>query len=187
MVDEHRDRHGAHARKIQRDLVQVFDQNVVAAGAQPSPHRAPGEQGEAVAAGDAVRLNPVQVRARRRAPPAARDEVNFVSRPHQPPEDLMQVNLRAPGMRILGVVPVDEQDPHSAPDSRATASSTPFTKAGALAPANQWASFTASSITTRGGVSPSASSASASRSEEHTSELQSRLHLVCRLLLEKKK
>src|SRR2546422_3283478 len=29
--------------------------------------------------------------------------------------------------------------------------------------------------------------ADASRSEEHTSELQSRLHLVCRLLLEKKK
>src|SRR2546429_7092914 len=29
--------------------------------------------------------------------------------------------------------------------------------------------------------------ASAKRSEEHTSELQSRLHLVCRLLLEKKK
>src|SRR2546422_7954286 len=32
-----------------------------------------------------------------------------------------------------------------------------------------------------------ADSASACRSEEHTSELQSRLHLVCRLLLEKKK
>src|SRR5687768_17836166 len=29
--------------------------------------------------------------------------------------------------------------------------------------------------------------ATARRSEEHTSELQSRLHLVCRLLLEKKK
>src|SRR5687768_18245248 len=29
--------------------------------------------------------------------------------------------------------------------------------------------------------------AQAARSEEHTSELQSRLHLVCRLLLEKKK
>src|SRR5687768_17944186 len=29
--------------------------------------------------------------------------------------------------------------------------------------------------------------AKGSRSEEHTSELQSRLHLVCRLLLEKKK
>src|SRR2546429_3628653 len=31
-----------------------------------------------------------------------------------------------------------------------------------------------------------ASSPCAARSEEHTSELQSRLHLVCRLLLEKK-
>src|SRR2546422_5764645 len=31
------------------------------------------------------------------------------------------------------------------------------------------------------------SRSSSTRSEEHTSELQSRLHLVCRLLLEKKK
>src|SRR5437763_1590034 len=67
------------------------------------------------------------------------------------------------GVWILAVVPVDQQDPHSAPNSRATASSTPFTNAGALAPANQWASFTASSMTTRGGVAPSASSASARR------------------------
>src|SRR2546429_7217037 len=36
------------------------------------------------------------------------------------------------------------------------------------------------------GLSRSGSAARA-RSEEHTSELQSRLHLVCRLLLEKKK
>src|SRR5687768_17629916 len=34
---------------------------------------------------------------------------------------------------------------------------------------------------------PSAHPRAARRSEEHTSELQSRLHLVCRLLLEKKK
>src|SRR2546422_5657431 len=34
---------------------------------------------------------------------------------------------------------------------------------------------------------PRARVLSAGRSEEHTSELQSRLHLVCRLLLEKKK
>src|SRR2546422_3644011 len=33
----------------------------------------------------------------------------------------------------------------------------------------------------------SSGGASSPRSEEHTSELQSRLHLVCRLLLEKKK
>src|SRR3712207_7725421 len=39
----------------------------------------------------------------------------------------------------------------------------------------------------RSSMSSLASSTIASRSEEHTSELQSRQYLVCRLLLEKKK
>src|SRR2546422_8382947 len=42
-------------------------------------------------------------------------------------------------------------------------------------------------ITTVPSGDESAAASSAERSEEHTSELQSRLHLVCRLLLEKKK
>src|SRR2546422_5225669 len=37
------------------------------------------------------------------------------------------------------------------------------------------------------GPTIAAANCNSSRSEEHTSELQSRLHLVCRLLLEKKK
>src|SRR3712207_6955849 len=37
------------------------------------------------------------------------------------------------------------------------------------------------------GTGPSSLSSVAARSEEHTSELQSRQYLVCRLLLEKKK
>src|SRR2546422_7804238 len=37
------------------------------------------------------------------------------------------------------------------------------------------------------GVAPPGDAHAVMRSEEHTSELQSRLHLVCRLLLEKKK
>src|SRR3989449_7327669 len=39
----------------------------------------------------------------------------------------------------------------------------------------------------RGAYSLAIRATEAYRSEEHTSELQSRLHLVCRLLLEKKK
>src|SRR2546422_2223449 len=39
----------------------------------------------------------------------------------------------------------------------------------------------------RGGAAPALDALPHLRSEEHTSELQSRLHLVCRLLLEKKK
>src|SRR2546422_8583048 len=43
------------------------------------------------------------------------------------------------------------------------------------------------SLMTRGSMARAESMVSFARSEEHTSELQSRLHLVCRLLLEKKK
>src|SRR2546429_6743616 len=42
-------------------------------------------------------------------------------------------------------------------------------------------------VTTPRTVSCGLSRSAVVRSEEHTSELQSRLHLVCRLLLEKKK
>src|SRR2546429_6526478 len=41
--------------------------------------------------------------------------------------------------------------------------------------------------TTQATLVLAAPSGAVARSEEHTSELQSRLHLVCRLLLEKKK
>src|SRR5438309_7217705 len=54
-------------------------------------------------------------------------------------------------------------------------------------------SYDESKISARGGASGSPaggrmrSTIASSRSEEHTSELQSQFHLVCRLLLEKKK
>src|SRR2546422_1223654 len=62
-----------------------------------------------------------------------------------------------------------------------------------LAPTTQFwdsseymAAATRSGSLIRRGTPCSSSSATRGRSEEHTSELQSRLHLVCRLLLEKK-
>src|SRR5260370_15945243 len=47
--------------------------------------------------------------------------------------------------------------------------------------------YSPSTSSARCPASPPTRSKSASRSEEHTSELQSHLNLVCRLLLEKKK
>src|SRR5687768_17947118 len=51
--------------------------------------------------------------------------------------------------------------------------------------------YSCTSTPTLGSISAAAARrkaiGSTTRSEEHTSELQSRLHLVCRLLLEKKK
>src|SRR3712207_8606391 len=48
-------------------------------------------------------------------------------------------------------------------------------------------SATASAFLARWSISRSSSLCRSARSEEHTSELQSRQYLVCRLLLEKKK
>src|SRR2546429_2772485 len=56
-----------------------------------------------------------------------------------------------------------------------------------LIPCARSASLRYQQYSSTASVGVSARPRSAMRSEEHTSELQSRLHLVCRLLLEKKK
>src|SRR5438874_7460328 len=55
-----------------------------------------------------------------------------------------------------------------------------------LSAAAPWVALTSTSVAARSAGTSGRGSAS-SRSEEHTSELQSRRDLVCRLLLEKKK
>src|SRR2546422_7850236 len=56
---------------------------------------------------------------------------------------------------------------------------------GLFAPRPSWSASDGN--TTSGSLSAAPAAPATPRSEEHTSELQSRLHLVCRLLLEKKK
>src|SRR5439155_17562275 len=69
----------------------------------------------------------------------------------------------------------------------------PFELAWSPSPANITPAFTSSSLNfpisariSLLGKTPASDSLQRDRSEEHTSELQSRGHLVCRLLLEKK-
>src|SRR3712207_8698562 len=67
------------------------------------------------------------------------------------------------------------------------ATSTPGYSAVIAAPAACSTDGSTSQGTNRRSVPASRSASSSRRSEEHTSELQSRQYLVCRLLLEKKK
>src|SRR3989449_8202905 len=78
----------------------------------------------------------------------------------------------------------------------AAAQRTPCLRAATAAPVSTSAAYApavaASSTRAAGAQMPSTPvttrlNTNRGRSEEHTSELQSRLHLVCRLLLEKKK
>src|SRR5690554_7381811 len=59
----------------------------------------------------------------------------------------------------------------------------PWPVAAAMVPATQRLKFL---VAVRPGITSPTAAARQARSEEHTSELQSRPHLVCRLLLEKK-
>src|SRR5258708_14203335 len=65
------------------------------------------------------------------------------------------------------------------------------TQCGQIVRTRRWAMNARTTLATRNGSTPMSSNRvmapTASRSEEHTSELQSPDHLVCRLLLEKKK
>src|SRR2546429_7136677 len=70
----------------------------------------------------------------------------------------------------------------SSTSRRRSPASRPWMVATSTQPKTKWSAF--QSEDDQGG--PHASRWT-ERSEEHTSELQSRLHLVCRLLLEKKK
>ena len=62
------------------------------------------------------------------AGPAAAEQRDLVPARREPAEDLVQVDLGAAGLRIVAVLPVDEEQPHyMRPMRRARASSTPFT------------------------------------------------------------
>src|SRR3712207_7066181 len=68
--------------------------------------------------------------------------------------------------------------------SRQPSSASPSLRIDAVAPNPVFHSLVTSYVTVQ---ATAAGAATAGRSEEHTSELQSRQYLVCRLLLEKKK
>lgn len=64
----------------------------------------------------------------RAAGPAAAEQRDFVTERRQTAEDFVQMDLGAAGLRVVAILPIDEQDAHYIrPIRRAKASSTPFT------------------------------------------------------------
>src|SRR3712207_7041489 len=73
---------------------------------------------------------------------------------------------------------------HDALPISSTRSTSPSNPTSTLARSATWPRWSSSAATA---TSPCSAHPASARSEEHTSELQSRQYLVCRLLLEKKK
>ena len=81
-----------------------------------------------MARADAIDLDPVERGARRTVRPAAAQQRDLVPLRGEPPEDLVQMDLGAARLRILAVLPVDDENSHYIrPMRRASASSTPLT------------------------------------------------------------
>ena len=117
----------APPRRVERNLVDVLDENVGPA-VQVLPVVAVREERKGVSRADAEHLDPIDPRARRTARPPAAEQPYLVPLRGEPAEDLVEMNLRAAGLRILEILPVHEQDAHYIrPMRRASASSTPFT------------------------------------------------------------
>src|SRR2546423_1693777 len=112
------------------------------------------EKRERMPRAHAKHVDTVQPRARRRAGPSAAQQAHLVSLRRQPAEDLVQMNLRASGQRMVAFLQIHEQNPHYIrPMRRASASSTPFTNFALFTVPYRSARRTDSWITTRGGVS----------------------------------
>src|SRR5438105_2938065 len=116
---------------------------------------------------DAMHVDAVEDNPLRRAAPSAAKQVYSVARLNDSAENLAKMNLGAAGLRIFVILPVEDQDLHQIiPERRAYASRTPLTKRALSSLPNRSASFTASLITTRGGVSRANSSAAPRRSTD---------------------
>src|ERR1043166_8789330 len=120
-------------------------------GQRPAARAAPPER-EAVPPAVALDRDPLQLRPWLRPGPAGGHQVNPVAAGREPAEDLEEMQLGSPGARVLPILPVDQEDPHSRPSARATASSTPLTNPGDCSPPKRWASQSASSMATLGGT-----------------------------------
>src|SRR2546422_694556 len=143
-------------------------------------------------------LDPVQVSATSQSPAAARHTVVWSLKPsaghavfvpsqtsatsHSPAAARHGVPALPAACWQVSLVPSQVSVVHGLPSSVHAVPLWCFASAGhaAFAPSQ-------TSATGRMPRVPQMRSTRAGRSEEHTSELQSRLHLVCRLLLEKKK
>jgi hypothetical protein len=138
----------------ERQLVDVLNQNVRALRRDGALHRTAPNEGEAVPPPNALDADAVDGRCWRGPAPARADHPHPVAPRGQPAENLEQVDLRSPRMRVGAVLPVDEKDVHeeeskecgrrdaragfySRPSECATPSRMPLTKPGARAPPNQ--------------------------------------------------
>jgi len=109
MMDQQDERPPAPERREERDLVQVLDDEVEAATPELGANVPRRGEPVRVAAPDAMDLEAVDLGPGRRARPSGRNERDLVPPPRQAAEDLVQVDLRAAGLGVQAILPVQDE------------------------------------------------------------------------------
>jgi hypothetical protein len=99
-------------RSVQRRFIQVFNDNVVSEGLQVSLVITVRQERIGVARSNAMHIDPVDLYATRCIPESAAQQIDSVSARSKSSENLMQMKLGATALRILPILPVEDQDPH---------------------------------------------------------------------------
>src|SRR3954468_1130436 len=107
MVHQSHEFRDAPQRGVERDLVQVFDDHVVPVAPKIAIEVLAGEEWVSLPGADAVHVDAIEVRALLRCPPGAAEEIDAVALLDDPAENLLQMELGAPRLRIQVVLPVE--------------------------------------------------------------------------------
>ncbi|MDQ2766881.1 MAG: hypothetical protein M3Y30_06965 [Gemmatimonadota bacterium] len=102
----------APSRGPKRNLVDVLHQHICTLLSEHALVVAARDELEGVPRSYAMHVDPVECRALRRARPTAPQQRDLVPARRQPAEDLVQMNLGAAGVRILAVLPIDDEHAH---------------------------------------------------------------------------
>jgi hypothetical protein len=99
-------------RCVEGNLVQILDDNIVVVPGEILPIIAAREKGVAVTSADPVNVDSIQSFALRSGRPGAAQQVDCVTARNYPTENLLKMKLRAAGLGIPAILPVEDEYPH---------------------------------------------------------------------------
>jgi hypothetical protein len=112
VMHQYYDRWSVPSWSVKRNLVEVFDEYIVSVSGQPFLEISPGIELERVSRSCPVNVDAIDECARRAAGPSAGEKIDAMSHRRDPPKDFMEMYFGASAVRILSIVPVDDEYPH---------------------------------------------------------------------------
>src|SRR5690242_4130188 len=112
MMDECDESSDLPKRSVQRNLVQILDDDVVIVFREMMPEILSGNEGVSVPGADSMNVDTVEIHAALHLRPAAAQQVDPVSARDDATEDLLEMKFGAPGLRIGNVLPIENEYAH---------------------------------------------------------------------------